>query len=190
MSGFHLVCTLCAGFLLAWLLSSSSSIPSLQLLACFKQGSVPDANPTGNGLGCTCQWCQGAARGSQGVEETGGQWLTEVFVEQEARLCSPSSPQAPGTVEMLPETAGAEWSPRREARTNHSLVCKETTDPWVPQVRRGKGTSVNQEAAWMLGMLSAWVGPSSHHPQLHNLQRLPRILGISNARLIWCQLDQ
>lgn len=34
----------------------------------------------------------------------------------------------------------------------------------------------------MFGVPSAWVGPASHHPQLHNLQSLPRILGISNAK--------
>lgn len=34
----------------------------------------------------------------------------------------------------------------------------------------------------MFGMLSAWVGPAPHHSKLHNLQRLPRILGISNAK--------
>lgn len=108
MSGFHPVCTLCAGFLLPWLLSSnSSSLPKLHLLACFQKGSVPDANPTGNGLGCTSQGCQGAAR--SGGE--GRQWLTEVFVEQGFRLCSPSG----------------SW---REPLTNHSLVCKETTDQW------------------------------------------------------------
>lgn len=55
--------------------------------------------------------------------ETARQGLT-----QGVRLCSPSSPQAPGTMEMLPDPAGAESSPRRESMTNHSLLCKETTD--------------------------------------------------------------
>lgn len=177
MSGFHRVCTLCAGFLLPWLLSSSSSIPSLHLLACFKKGSVPDANPTGNGLGCTSQWCQGAARGSQGVEEMARQQLPEVFVEQGVRLCSPSSPQAPGTMETLPETAGAKLSPRRESMTNHSLACKETTDQWsgchwlLVQSKVGQKHLNKLGAAWMFGMLSAWAGPASCHPQLHNLQK-------------------
>lgn len=123
MSRFHLVCTLSAGFLLPWLLSSSISIPSLHLFAYFKKGSVPDANPTGNGLGCTSQWCQGAARSS-----SGGDGKAAAHTGAGVRLCSPSSPS--GTMEMLPDTAGAESSPRRESMTNHSLVCEETTDQW------------------------------------------------------------
>lgn len=62
------------------------------------QGMAQDAHPRG-------------AKELPGAEEKAGQWLTEVFVEQGARLCSPSSSC-------------------RGPTANHSLVCKETTDQW------------------------------------------------------------
>lgn len=105
------------------------------------------------------------------------------------------SPQAPGTMEMLPGTAGAELSPRRESMTNHSLVC-ETTDQWsgchwlLVQSMDGQKHLNKLSSSMDVWMLNAWAGPASHHPQLHNLQSLPRILGSLMQRLIWCQLDE
>lgn len=143
MSGFHLVCTLCAGFLLPWLLSSSSSIPLLHLLAYFKKGSVPDAIPLGT------SW-DAHPSGAKALPEAAREWRRWQGSTHRG-VCGAGSQAllflAPW--EYLPETVGAELSPRKESMTKHSLVCEETTDHGVGatgclcKVRMGKSTSIN-----------------------------------------------